>query len=123
MTKIIKIIISKHLYFPIPLKSPNCLYQDSRDDDPHMPVDFIHPLMTDGTGGDDQSCFLRYWLHCNKAVGAVERFNLQILLHNSHILHVATSGISGTEHEAYSLPGQVHHICTQSDKWKNYRDP
>jgi hypothetical protein len=49
-----------------------------------MPVDLFHPLMTDGTWRDDQSSSCRYWLHCNEAVGAVKRLNLQVLLFIIH---------------------------------------
>lgn len=67
-----------------PFKEPKLPYQDSKRWWSHMPIDFIHPLMTYGTGWDDQSCSSWYWLHCNKAVGAIERLNLQILLFIIH---------------------------------------
>lgn len=85
MIKIIKIITGKQkLTFSYPFKESKLPYQDSKRWWPHMPVDFIHPLMTDGTGWDDQSCSCWYWLHCNKTMGAVERLNLQILLFIIH---------------------------------------
>lgn len=40
--------------------------------------------MTDAAGRDDQSCSWWYWLHCNQAVGAIKRLNLQILLFIIH---------------------------------------
>lgn len=68
------------------LKEPKRPYQDAKGRGPHVPVDLIHPLVADGTGRDDQGGSRWHRLHCNEAVGAVERLNLQILLLIIHTL-------------------------------------
>lgn len=74
---------------PVPLLSVQQLppsYQYSQGRRSHMPVDLINPLVADRAWRDDQSCSCGNWLHCYKAMGAVKRLYLQILLFIVHTL-------------------------------------